>query len=458
MRPRSTGSLVVALGLASLLVSQAVCFLVIWTLPRPSPPLMDFAEAIAVLQDEAPPGRYGMLAWRQPYPPEGRVDGAMSLMVATLLDLSGEDIRVLWVRPETAPMVRVLRAHEQPGEDQDEARRVRDMLLRGGLRWPAFQLARREADGGWRVVTVAHDDTWRRQVLLALGAGLVVLAPLVAWAALRINRPIRRLAEAGEALELREGPPLPESGPREVRMLARAMNSAHARLRAQAEGTARMLAAVAHDLRTPLTGLRLRAETAPPDQAARMVEDIERMGHMIEQVLDFARGEFAPARPEPMDLRELLRDWARQARERGLPVEDEIPALPPFAGDASLLRRAVDNLVENAARYAGAAELRARGDDDSISIEVADRGPGIAGDDKLRLLQPFERHERSRNRATGGAGLGLAVAVGAARAHGGELVLLDRQGGGLVARLRLPLRPARGDLGPPGFEPGTKGL
>lgn len=443
---RSIGSLVVAVGLASVLLSQAACFAVIWWLPRPAAPLMDFDEAMRVLRQEAPAGRYGLMTWLQYDPPEGRNDTAMARLVAEQLGMPPDELRLLWVRPENAPMVRVVGAHADQAGRLDQASRVRETLLNGGLRWPAFVLARREDGGMWRVVTVAHDDTWRRQMWMALGAGVAVLAPLVAWAALRVSRPIRRLAEAGEALELRGGPPLPETGPREVRMLAHTMNSAHARLKAQAEGTARMLAAVAHDLRTPLTSLRLRAETAPPDQAARMAADIDRMGHMIEQVLDFARGEFAPVRPAPLDLRELLRDCADQARERGLVVQESIPALPAFVGDASLLRRAIDNLLENAARYAGASELSAHAGEDSLSIEVADRGPGIPGDEKARLLQPFERHERSRNRDTGGAGLGLAVAMGAARAHRGDLVLIDRPGGGLVARLRLPLR---ADMPPP---------
>jgi len=460
---RSIGSLVVTVGLASLLLSQAVCFAVISWLPRPVAPLMAFEEVTRVLRREAPASRYGLMAWRQYGPPEGRNDVAMARLVAEHLGMSPDELRLQWVRPETEPLILVVGAPAdtagttRPADQADQAKRleqanrVREALLNGGVRWPAFVLAKREDDGMWRVVTVAHDDTWRRQMWMALGAGVVVLAPLVAWAALRVSRPIRRLAEAGEALELREGPPLPETGPREVRMLAHTMNSAHARLKAQAEGTARMLAAVAHDLRTPLTGLRLRAETAPADQAARMAADIDRMDHMIEQVLDFARGEFAPVRPTPLDLRELLRDCADQARERGLAVEDAIPALPAFVGDASLLRRAIDNLLENAARYAGASELSAHAGEDSLTIEVADRGPGIPGDEKARLLQPFERHERSRNRDTGGAGLGLAVAVGAARAHRGDLVLVDRPGGGLVARLRLPLRP--GPLAQAGMPP-----
>lgn len=441
-RGRGTGTLVVTLGLASLLLSQAVCFAVIWWLPRPLPPMMDFSEAIRVLRGEAPAARFDLVAWSQPDPPEGTNDAGLAAIVATALGSPAQDVRLVWVRPETAPRLGI--AEPGPGGPDEPGPDDHAVLLRPGMKWPAFQLAVWGRDRAWRVVTVVHDDTWRRQILLALGAGLVVLAPLVAWAALRISRPITRLAEAGAALELRDGPPLPESGPREVRMLAHAMNSAHARLKSQAEGTMRMLAAVAHDLRTPLTSLRLRAETAPPEDAARMVDDIRRMSHMVDQVLDFAHGEFVPARLVPLDLRSLLADCALQARERGLRVSDEIPPLPAFVGDVLLLRRAVDNLLENAGRYAGPAELSARCSEDSITIEVADRGPGIAGEDKQRLLQPFERHERSRNRATGGAGLGLAVALAAARAHGGTLVLLDRPGGGLLARIRLPLPP-----GPP---------
>lgn len=198
-----------------------------------------------------------------------------------------------------------------------------------------------------------------------------------------------------------------------------------------------MLAAVAHDLRTPLTGLRLRAEFAPAPQAARMVADIERMDAMIEQVLDYARGELQPPQMRALDLAALLEDCVQAALLRGVDIVLQGPDTLPWYGDALLLRRAVDNLIDNAARYAGAVELQVALAGHDVQLDVMDRGPGIAEADRARLLQPFQRSESSRSRATGGAGLGLAVAANVARRHAGQLQLLHREGGGLIARLLL---------------------
>ncbi|MFH1601277.1 MAG: ATP-binding protein [Pseudomonadota bacterium] len=436
MQGLRSGSLVVALGLGSLLLSQAVCFAVVWWVPRPAPPTMNFGEALMALRGEAPAEDFGLLAWRQVQPPEAPGDPAMSAAVAARLGIPSGDVHVAWWRPEASP---TLQPEPVGSMIVGDSARAMDALVMPGLRVPAFVLSVREPDKQWRVVTVAHNDTWRNHVLLALAAGALLLAPLVAWAALRLGRPLRRLADAGSVLDLRAGAALPEQGPREVRMLAQAMNRARTRLLMQSEDTTRMLAAVAHDLRTPLTGLRLRAESAPAEQAQRMVEDIERMDHMIGQVLSYARGELAPARHEPVDLGDLLDGCVQHARLRGVGISARLADLPPFTGDASLLRRALDNLIENAARYAGDVELSAGTEDRDLVIDVADRGPGIPDADKQRLLTPFERRESSRNRSTGGTGLGLAVAVTAAHQHGGQLALLDREGGGLVARLRLPL-------------------
>ncbi|WP_312705922.1 sensor histidine kinase, partial [Stenotrophomonas lactitubi] len=249
------------------------------------------------------------------------------------------------------------------------------------------------------------------------------------------TRPLRRLADASADLSLQASAPLPVEGPHEVQVLAAAMNAARERLRGQAHDVTRMLAAVAHDLRTPLTGLRLRADSAPPAQAARMVADIERMNAMIEQVLDYARGELEPPVLQPLDIVALLDDCVQSARGRGVVIIATLPAELSWHADALLLRRALDNLIDNAARYAGAVELRVARVGRRLHLEVLDRGPGIAAADRQRLLQPFQRSETSRSRDTGGAGLGLAVAANAAHRHGGELQLLDREDGGLVARL-----------------------
>ena len=190
-------------------------------------------------------------------------------------------------------------------------------------------------------------------------------------------------------------------------------------------------------MRTARAGVRGRAEAATPETARRRVADIERMTAMIQQVLDYARGELEPPALQPLDLAEVLDDCVQSARLRGVAIHAELPTTLPWEVDALLLRRALDNLIDNAARYAGPVELQVSVSGEELMLEVADRGPGIPQADRARLLQPFQRSESSRSRATGGAGLGLAVAAIAARHHGGELLLLDREGGGLLARMSM---------------------
>jgi len=160
---------------------------------------------------------------------------------------------------------------------------------------------------------------------------------------------------------------------------------------------------------------------------------------MIEQVLDYARGELEPASMQPLDMAALLDECVQSARLRGVDIHSALPGPLPWRGDALLLRRALDNLIDNAARYAGTVELDVHHKGDALWLEVADFGPGIPEQEKVRLLQPFQRHETSRNRSTGGTGLGLSVVQGAVRQHGGQLDLLDRPGGGLIVRMQLPL-------------------
>ncbi|WP_411852717.1 ATP-binding protein [Stenotrophomonas sp. LGBM10] len=429
------------LAVSSLLLATLVSLAVIGWMPRPAPPQMRLDRAVEVLRGARAPGPEGMRVTLRETPPGGHASPWLTQLVAQQLGQPVEHVRLVWKGADKAPDIKVFARGASVSASADpEVVRTQGALL-AALQWPAFELGVRRADGRWQVLgsDVSDVAAWRRQVLLALLGGTLLLAPLATWAALRIGRPLRRLADASAAVTLHATTRLPDDGPREVQVLASAINAGRERLRDQAQDMTRMLAAVAHDLRTPLTGLRLRAESAPPAQAARMVADIERMNAMIEQVLDYARGELEPASMQPVEMGALLDDCVQSARLRGVQIQADLPAHLPWHGDALLLRRALDNLIDNAARYAGAVELSVQRTAEAVCVDVADRGPGIPEAERARVLQPFQRHETSRNRSTGGTGLGLAVVQGAVRQHGGQLLLLDRPGGGLIVRLRFPI-------------------
>ncbi|EKT4447465.1 TPA: HAMP domain-containing histidine kinase [Stenotrophomonas maltophilia] len=427
------------LALASLLLATLVSVAVVGWMPRPAPPPMRLDQTVQVLRGERAAAPLGLHLATQDAPPQGSASDWLTQLAALQLGLPAKEVRLVWSGQGKAPDVQVI----EGGAVLDGTARVGVLKAQAALltamQWPPFELGVRQADGRWQVVGSDHSDlaAWRRQVILALLGGAVLLAPLAAWASIRLGRPLRRLADASARVDLQADTPLPDDGPREVQMLAAAIGTGRERLRAQAQDMTHMLAAVAHDLRTPLTGLRLRAEFAPTPQAARMVADIERMDTMIEQVLDYARGELQPLQMRPLDLAALLEECVQAALLRGVEISIQGPDSLPWHGDALLLRRAFDNLIDNADRYAGAVELRLAVVERGVQLEVMDRGPGIAEGDRVRLLQPFQRSERSRSRTTGGAGLGLAVAANVARRHAGELQLLHREGGGLIACLLL---------------------
>lgn len=427
------------LAVSSLLLATAVSMAVVGWLPRPAAPQMRLDQAMQVLRGDRPADSVGLRVDVRARAPEGTGHAHLLYVAAEGLQRHAQHVRLVWPGNSKPPDIHVIAAGAEQGSGGDTAALDAAQQVLASLPWPPFELAVQQADGRWRVVSSAYSDlaAWRRQVLLALLGGMVLLAPLAAWAAARLGRPLRRLADASAHLDLHAPTPLPDDGPREVQMLAVTLDAGRTRLREQAQQMTRMLAAVAHDLRTPLTGLRLRAEFAPPAQAARMVADIERMNAMIEQVLDYARGELQPPQLQTIDLVPLLQDCAQAARLRGIEVAAELPVTLPWQADALLLRRALDNLIDNAGRYAGAVELRAAQLDALLQVDIMDRGPGIPAEDRERLLQPFQRSETSRSRTTGGTGLGLAVAANAARSHGGQLQLLQREGGGLIARLQL---------------------
>lgn len=323
----------------------------------------------------------------------------------------------------------------------------------GGPRWRrdgADMLALRVAHGGtdyWLTlphVFPTHEFTgaW----LMATVAG-VLLALLGAWWLQRhLNRPLARVVLAAQHLAHGQAPgPLPEDGPEEIATVARSFNQMARSLAEADRERALMLAGVSHDLRTPLTKLRLGVEIAQAQVdaplAASMARSIEEMDAIVGQFLDFARlGDGEAAVMASLD--ELAQAVAEAQADHGRAVRLELGSAPAVAVHVQALRRAVGNLAENAWRHGAApVVLRTGADAAGVWIEVADHGAGVASAELDRMRQPFVRGGGSARTGTPGAGLGLAIAERVARAHGGALELHSPPGAGLRARLVLP-RPA----------------
>ena len=340
--------------------------------------------------------------------------------------------------------------HTGPPGPQGEAfvidRETRQFTVRAdSLTFAPFSASVRQPDGRWATVEPPRGllSPWQQRILLALGISMLLLAPLVWWMARRLTRPIRVFADAAERLGADpEAEPLTPSGPSEVRTAIHAFNDMQASLRDHMRRRTQTVAAIAHDLRTPLTRLRFRAEQAPEAVRDRMAADIEEMDALIAQAMAYVRGEATPERRETFDLDALAADCASGFSETGGAVAFDGGGALGVEADPAALRRALANLIANAVKYGGAARVKAFAMDGRAVITVEDDGPGLPEDELEAVFEPFHRAERSRSRETGGAGLGLTVARQAARAHGGDVTLTNRSNGGLVARLDLPLASA----------------
>ncbi|RZL39677.1 MAG: HAMP domain-containing protein [Rubrivivax sp.] len=280
--------------------------------------------------------------------------------------------------------------------------------------------------------------------LALLAAQMAVLALCGAAAVRLATRPLRRMAEAAERLgdNVLAAAPLPETGPREVAAAARAFNAMQARIAGHLRERSEILAAITHDLQTPLTRLRLRSELlADADARAKLLGDIDDMRGLVAEGLHYAASaRAAEEAPQPVDVVALLDGLVCDAQDAGQSVSLDAPAvLAPLTTRPRALRRIVGNLVDNAVKFAGAAEVVVSTGDGWLHVTVRDRGPGIPADQLQAALQPFVRLEASRNRDSGGTGLGLAIAQRLAQALGATLDLRPRPGGGLEAGLRLPV-------------------
>lgn len=321
-------------------------------------------------------------------------------------------------------------------------------VLAAALPGQGFLLSLRMADGGWLNLRVQPPPPrpWHSETFLAAFIAMSLCAALlILWGVRRMTRPITELAAAAEALGRNvNAPPLPETGPSETARAAHAFNTMASRIRRFVEDRTQMLAAIGHDLRTPITRLRLRAEfMEDEEQRRKMLADLAEMEAMIEATLAFAR-EDADAEPAVrFDLAALcqtvLDEAADAAPDRAEALRYAGPERLSATGRPAALKRAIANLVGNALAYGGAARVTLSVEGGMARIAIDDDGPGIPPAELERVFQPFRRLEDSRNRETGGTGLGLTIARNILRAHGGDVTLVNRPEGGLRALAVLPL-------------------
>lgn len=307
----------------------------------------------------------------------------------------------------------------------------------------SLQVAIPLSDGPWLVFATAVPEDGPElstQFLASMAVMAIIILAVSVWAVRSTTAPLASLSAAAERFGADlNAAPMAETGTIEMRRAARAFNAMQARLRSLVENRTRMLAAISHDLKTPLTLLRLRAENvANAEEREKMLATLTDMDSMITATLQFARDE---AKAEPRrrtDVTALLASAVDDMADAGLPVS--LAPAPPFiaACQPGALKRALTNLLDNAVKYGGQAEAAIGAIPEGIAITIDDAGPGIPEDELKRVLQPFYRVEGSRSRDTGGIGLGLAIALSVVQAHGGTLTLANRPGGGLRARLTLP--------------------
>lgn len=341
--------------------------------------------------------------------------------------------------PALKPLVDKLR--EQLGADTE----IRlGMRLDQPVVWIRMKVGPDGNRAVWAGIPIRNADSGEvpLRLLGLLGVFFAALLAATFWFARRLSRPLAELADAVDKVAEGKRPePLSEKGPEEISRVARNVNRMATNLDRLERDRSTMLAGISHDIRTPLTRLRLASEISVSDAQSRteMASDIEEIDRIVTQFLDFARGNPRDT-PVRIDLRDALTAVAEKASRRALPVQWQ-------AGDAAIcinsfpaaFERMLMNLIENAHRYGKPpVELILSRDGAIAEIDVRDAGEGVKPEDVERLKQPFVRGDQARGGAMG-AGLGLALVERLAQWHGGSFDLLPRAGGGTIARLRIPL-------------------
>lgn len=286
---------------------------------------------------------------------------------------------------------------------------------------------------------------WWRPLMFSLPVSILPVLLVVLLFARRLLRPLRDLEQATTCMSQGDnGEPLPERGPRELRKLIRAFNEMRENLAGHIRDKTCMLATISHDLRTPITSLRLRVELLEDDSNKRgMLQTLAQLQNMVNEALAFLRDDTSQETRQTVDLAHLLDDIAAQRRAIGQPVNFAGAPACPVSAYSLALTRAVDNLLDNALRYGSMAQISLSAPGTHVTIQIQDNGPGIPDEWLERVFRPFVRIDKHRNSGHHGVGLGLSIVRSCIQRHGGVVHLQNHAGGGLLAIIQLPI-PAHG--------------
>lgn len=417
-QPASAVGQVSLLILAVIVVVEFISFALVLWMPAPEQPRYSIR---AVAQALAKPGghRPADFSLRLASAPD---DGTSAVIIeqalTLLLNEEPRNIRAIWRAADGggAPLT-IIDGNGRRGAPPNV------LVTLSTLPLPAFSAARRMPDGHWLVARADRSNiaAWQIRMLLAFVLSAAVLVPVAILAARRLTVPLRRLEDVARDDGRDRPSPGRSTGPREIRAASDAIVRMRDRLAERARERVRVLAAVAHDLRTPLTGLRLRIEDMEEPDRTRIIDDIDRMERMIADMLAHARDDYARSSPVQIDVDAVI------ARIVTLFPSDRVQVAPKEETGGNLwidpqdFERAIGNLVHNAITYGQIATIDVVPTPSQVTVTVHDCGPGISSDQRMRVLRPFERGEGSRSRHTGGVGLGLSSAQDIARRYGGDI-------------------------------------
>ena len=432
-----------ALMLITVLLVQVLNFAALLLMPPPPPTLFTTNRIAAFARTGVDPAKLltTTISDRRPEPTDSPRDRRLGATIAAELGLPRAAVIVEAERSGIPMFAGALRPPMPMGPPMDGRRRPSGAVLENALFGP-FVVSIDLGAGRWRVIRPGNGamGPWRMRIILWFLVALAVVAP-IAWAlARRVVEPIGRFTAAVERLGRDpRAAPVALTGPPEIADAAHAFNVMQERLNRYVEDRTTLIAAVAHDLRTPLMRLSLRLEKAPEDIRTASEQDIQEMSDRIGAAMAFVRDMTRHVRRQRLDLRSLAESVTDEFTDRGDQVALQAGDPLTIEGDAPSLKALIGNLIGNAVKYAGHAEMALYRDRDMVVIEVLDRGPGMKPDDLARAFEPFFRAEQSRNRDTGGIGLGLASVRAVARGHGGDATITPRAEGGLCARVSLPV-------------------